>query len=102
MQQGVFGVALPDAGQHVDWLCQPVCCGDAQSGCRVDEEQEVSDLRRYGEVAQDEVECAVQGGVEGLAGVKGEDVVGSSPLDLPLRHEQVEPSVGAGRVPCCQ
>ena len=43
---------------------------------------------RHGEVAQDEVEGAVRGGVEGLAGVEGENVVGPSPLELPLRHEQ--------------
>ena len=47
---------------------------DAQPGARVEEEQEVDDLRRHGEVAQDEVEGAVRGGVEGLAGVEGEDV----------------------------
>ena len=45
------------------------------------EEQEVNDVRRHGEVAQDEVEGAVWGGVEGLAGVEGEDVVGPSPLE---------------------
>ena len=70
------------------WLCQPVRGDDAQLGARVEEEQEVNDLRRHGEVAQDEVERAVQGGVKGLAGVKGEDVVGPSPLELSLRPEQ--------------
>ena len=65
-----------------------MCCDDAQPGARVEEEQEVNDVRRHEEVAQDEVEGAVWGGVEGLAGVKGEDVVGPSPLELPLRHEQ--------------
>ena len=38
-------------------------------------------------MAQDDGECAVQGGVEGLAGVNREDVVGPSPLELQLRHE---------------
>ena len=99
IQQGAFGVALPDAVPHVYWLCQPVCCGDAQSGTLVEEEQEFNDLRRHGEVAQDEVECAVRGGVEGLAGVDREDVVGSSPLELPLRHEQGGGGVGAGEGP---
>ena len=42
------------------------------------------------------------GGVEGLAGVKGEDVVGFSPLELPLRHEQGGPVLEPGRAPCCQ
>ena len=37
---------------------------------------------------------AVRGGVEGLAGVEGEDVVGPSPLELPLRHEQWGAGVG--------
>ena len=68
---------------------------------RVEEEQEVDDVRRHGEVAQDEVEGAVRGGVEGLAGVEGENVVGPSPLELPLRHEQWRACVGA-RDPCCQ
>ena len=36
------------------------------------------------------------GGVEGLAGVEGEDVVGPSPLELPLRHEQGRAGGGAG------
>ena len=39
------------------------------------------------------------GGVDGLAGVKGEDVVGFLPLELPLRHEQGGPCVGAGEGP---
>ena len=99
MQQGAFGVALPDAAQHVNRLCQPVCGGDAQSGGRVEEKQQVNDLRRHGEVAQDEVECAVRGGVKGLAGVKGEDVVGFPPLELPLRHEQGGGGVGAREGP---
>ena len=50
-----------------------MCCDDAQPGACVEEEQEVNDVRRHGEVAQDEVEGAVWGGVEGLAGVEGED-----------------------------
>ena len=52
-----------------------MCGDDAQPGARVEEEQEVDDLRRHGEVAQDEVEGAVRGGLEGLAGVEGENVV---------------------------
>ena len=51
VQQRAFGVALPDAAQHVDGLCQPVRGDDAQPGARVEEEQEVDDLRRHGEVA---------------------------------------------------
>ena len=74
VQQGALRVALPDAAQHVDW---PVCGDDAQPGAGVEEEQEVDDLQRHGEVAQDEVEGAVRGGVEGLAGVEGENVVGA-------------------------
>ena len=61
VQQGALGVALPDAAQHVDGLCQPVRGDDVQPGTRVEEEQEVDDLRRHGEVAQDQVEGAVQG-----------------------------------------
>ena len=38
----------------------------------------------------------MRGGVEGLAGVEGEDVVGPSPLEPPLRHEQGRAGVGAG------
>ena len=76
-----------------------MCCDDAQPGARVEEEQEVNDVRRHGEVAQDEVEGAVWGGVEGLAGVEGEDVVGPSPLELPLRHEQRGACVGAREGP---
>ena len=72
---------------------------DAQPGARVEEEQEVDDLRRHGEVAQDEVEGAVRGGVEGLAGVEEEDFVGPSPLELPLRHQQGRAGVGAGEGP---
>ena len=72
---------------------------DAQPGARVEEEQEVDDLWRHREVAQDEVEGAVRGGVEGLAGVEGEDVVGPSPLELPLRHEQWGAGVGAREGP---
>ena len=68
----------------------------------MEEEQEVNDLRRHEEVAQDEVECAVRGGVEGLAGVEGEDVVGSSQLKLPLGHEQGGPVLEPGRAPCDQ
>ena len=41
----------------------------------------------------------MRGGVEGLAGVQGEDVVGPSPLELPLRHEQGRAGVGAGEGP---
>ena len=75
-------------------------CGDnAQPGARVEEEQEVNDLRRHGEVAQDEVEGAMRGGVEGLAGVEGESVVWPSPLELPLRHEQWGACVGAREGP---
>ena len=51
VQQGAFGVALPDAAQHVDGLCQPVRGDDAQPGARVEEEQDVDDLRRHREVA---------------------------------------------------
>ena len=51
VQQGAFRVALPDAAQHVDRLCQPVHGDDAQPGARVEEEQEVDDFRRHGEVA---------------------------------------------------
>ena len=75
-------------------------CGDnAQPGVRVEEEQEVDDVQCHGEVAQDEVEGAVRGGVKGLAGVEGEDVVGPSPLELPLRHEQRGACVGAREGP---
>ena len=76
-----------------------MCGDDAQLGARVEEGQEVDDVRRHGEVAQNEVEGAVRGGVEGLAGVEGEDVVGPSPLELPLRHEQWGACVGAGEGP---
>ena len=76
----------------MDGLRQPVRGDNAQPGTCVEGEQEVNDLRRHGEVAQDEIECAVRGCVEGLAGVEGEDVVGPSPLELLLRHEQ-----GGGR-----
>ena len=41
----------------------------------------------------------MRGGVEGLAGVEGEDVVGPPPLELPLRHEQGRGGVGAGEGP---
>ena len=79
-----------------------MCRGDVQSGCCVEEEQEVKDLRRYGEVAQDEVECAVRGGVGGFAGVEGEDEVWPSALDLPLRHEQGGGALLVlGKAPCC-
>ena len=88
VQQGALGVTLPDAAQHVDKQRWPVRGGDAQPGARVEEEQEVDDLRRHREVAQDEVEGAVRGGVEGPAGVEGENVVEPSTLELPLRHEQ--------------
>ena len=80
----------------MDGLRQPVRGDDAQPGACVEEEQEVNDLRGSGEVAQDEVEGAVRGGVEGLAGFGGEDVVGPSPLEVPLRHEQGGAGVGAG------
>ena len=99
VQQGALGVALPDAAQHVDRLREPVCGDDVQPGARVEEEQEVDDLRQHGGVAQDEVEGAVRGGVEGLAGVEGENVVGPSPLELPLRHEQWEACVRAREGP---
>ena len=92
-------VALPDAAQPVNWLCQPVRGDDAQPGARVEEEQEVNGLWRHRKVAQDEVECAVQGGVEGLAGVAGGDVVGPSPLELSVRHEQGGGGIGAGEGP---
>ena len=94
-----FGVALPDAAQHVDWLCQPVRGDNAQPDRHVEEQQEVTDLRRQREVAQDEVESSVRGGVEGLPGVEGEDVVASFPLELPLRHEQGGGGIGAGEGP---
>ena len=38
VQQGDFGVALPDTVQHVDGLCQPVRGDDAQPGAPVEEE----------------------------------------------------------------
>ena len=75
------------------------CGDDAQPGARGEEEQKVDDLRRHGEVAQDEVEGAVRGVVEGLAGVEGENVVGPSLLELPLRHEQWGACVGAREGP---
>ena len=53
-------------------------------------------------VPQDEVECAVPNGVEGLAGVGGKDVVRPSPLELSLRREQGEPVLEPERAPCCQ
>ena len=62
----------------------------------------MNDLRRHGEVAQDEVECAGRGGVEGLAGDEAEDVVGCSPLELLLRNEQGGPLSEPARAPCCQ
>ena len=37
----------------------------------------------------------MRGGVRGLAGVEGEDVVEPSPLELLLRHEQERAGVGA-------
>ena len=40
-----------------------------------------------------------RGGVEEFAGVEGEDIVGRSPLELPLRHEQWGAGVGAGERP---
>ena len=72
---------------------------DAQPGTRVEEEQEVDDLRRHRKVAQNEVEGAVPGGVEGLAGFEGENVVGPSPLELLLRHEKWGACVGAREGP---
>ena len=60
----------------------------------VEEKQEVNDRRQHREVAQDEMERTVQDGVEGLAGVEGQDVVG-----LSLRYEQGGASVGAGEGP---
>ena len=68
---------------------------DGQPGARVEEEQEVDDLWWHGEDGQDEVEGAVRGGVEDLAGAEGKDVAGPSPLELPLRHEQGGAGVGA-------
>ena len=41
----------------------------------------------------------MRGGVEGLAGVQGENVVGPSALELPLRHEQWGACVGAREGP---
>ena len=41
----------------------------------------------------------MRGGVKGLAGVEGEDVVGPSQLELPLHHEQGRAGVGAGEGP---
>ena len=41
----------------------------------------------------------MQGGIEGFAGVGGEAVVGPSPLELQLRHEQGRPNVAAGEGP---
>ena len=76
-----------------------MCGGDAQPGRRVEGEQGGDDRRRHGEVAQDEVECAMRGGVQSLAGVEGEDVIGPSPLELPLRHEQGGHGVGAEEGP---
>ena len=102
VQQRAFGVALPDAAQHMDGLCQPLRGDDAQSGTRVEEEQDIHDLWRHGEVAQDEVEGAVRGGVEGLAGVEDDDVVGSSSLEVPLRHEDGSAGVGAREGPLLQ
>ena len=40
VQKGALGVALPDAEQHVDGLCQPVRGDDAQPGARGEVEQE--------------------------------------------------------------
>ena len=51
IQQGALWVTLPDAPLHVDRLCEPVCGGDVQSGRRVEEQQEVNEHRRHGEVA---------------------------------------------------
>ena len=99
LQQGVFRAALPDAAQHVDGLCHPVRGDDAQPGTCVEEQQEVDDLRRHGKVAQDEVEGAVRGGVEGVAGVDGEGVVRPAPLELPLRHDQGWAGVGGEEGP---
>ena len=86
----------------MDWLRQPVCGGEAQPGCRVEEQQEFNDCRRHGEVVQDEVQSGMRGGVKGVAGVEGEDVVGLPLLELPLRHEQGAPPLEPGRTPCCQ
>ena len=77
-----------------------MCCDDAQPGARVEEEQEVNDVRRHGEVAQDEVGGRRCGAVsKALRASKGEDVVGPSPLELPLRHEQRGACVGAREGP---
>ena len=51
VQQGTFRVALPNAAQHVDGLCQPVRGDDAQPRTHVEEEHEVDDLRQHGGVA---------------------------------------------------
>ena len=82
-------------------LCHPVRGDDAQPGARVEEEPEVNHLWRHREVEQDEVECAVRGSVESLAGIEGVDVVGPSLLELSLRHEQGVGVLEPGRAPCC-
>ena len=97
VQQRAFGLALPDGAQHVEALRQPVRGDDAQPGVCVEDEQEVDDLRRHGEVAQDDVAGAVQGGVEGLAGVEG--------LPRWSCHYAINrggPVLEPGRAPCCQ
>ena len=58
-----------------------MCGDDRQPGARVEKKQKVDDLRRNREVEQDEVEGAVRGRVEGLAGVEGENVVEPSPAE---------------------
>ena len=62
----------------------------------VEGRQEAKYRRRHEEVAQDEMDGSLRGGVEGLAGVEGEDIVGLPPLELPLRHERGGSGVGAG------
>ena len=42
------------------------------------------------------MERALRGGVEGLAVVKGEDLVWLPLFELPLRHEQGTAGVGTG------
>ena len=61
--------------------CVSPCAVTMRSLAHVWRESRRFDLRRHGEVAQDEVEGAVRGGVGGLAGVEGENVVGPSLLE---------------------
>ena len=52
----------------------------------LEEQQEVVHRRRQEEVAEDAMECSVQGLVEGLTVAEGENVVGFPPQELPMRH----------------